>query len=99
MPTLGPTLSAIPAVIIAFVQAPILAVGVLALYVLIQQLENNFIVPKLMEKAVGLSPLAIIFALLVGGSLFGVIGAALAVPGAAIIHVILEDYFESSRER
>ena len=99
VPTLGPTLSAIPAVIIAFVQAPILAVGVLALYVLIQQLENNFIVPKLMEKAVGLSPLAIIFALLVGGSLFGVIGAALAVPGAAIIHVILEDYFESSRER
>src|SRR3990167_1457712 len=89
VPTLGPTLSAVPAVIIAFVQAPILAVGVLALYVLIQQLENNFIVPKLMEKAVGLSPLVIIFALLVGGSLFGVIGAALAVPAAAIIHVIL----------
>ena len=99
VPTLGPTLSAVPAVIIAFVQAPILAVGVLALYVLIQQLENNFIVPKLMEKAVGLSPLVIIFALLVGGSLFGVIGAALAVPGAAIVHVILEDYFESSRQR
>ncbi|HEX7455985.1 MAG TPA: AI-2E family transporter [Candidatus Nanoarchaeia archaeon] len=99
VPNFGPTISAIPAIIIAFVQAPILAVGVLALYILIQQLENNFIVPKLMEKAVGLSPLVIIFALLVGGSIFGVIGALLAVPAAAIVHVILEDHFEATKQR
>ena len=95
VPNVGPTISAIPAVIVAFVQAPILAVGVLALYILVQQLENTLIVPKLMEKAVGLSPLVIIFSLLTGGSLFGIIGALLAVPAAAIIHVIVEDYLES----
>ena len=95
VPNVGPTISAIPAVIVAFVQAPILAVGVLALYILVQQLENTLIVPKLMEKAVGLSPLVIIFSLLTGGSLFGIVGALLAVPAAAIIHVIVEDYLEA----
>ncbi len=99
VPNFGPTIAAIPAVIIAFVQAPILAVGVIALYLLIQQLENNIIVPKLMEKAVGLSPLVIIFSLLVGGTLFGVIGALLAVPAAAIIHVIIEDFMEAAKQK
>ena len=99
IPNFGPTISAIPAVIIAFVQAPILAVGVIALYILIQQLENNIIVPKLMERAVGLSPLVIIFSLLVGGTLFGVIGALLAVPAAAIVHVIIEDFMEAAKQK
>jgi predicted PurR-regulated permease PerM len=99
VPNFGPTIAAIPAVIIAFVQAPILAVGVIALYILIQQLENNIIVQKLMEKAVGLSPLVIIFSLLVGGTLFGVIGALLAVPAAAIIHVIIEDFMEAAKQK
>ncbi len=99
VPNFGPTIAAIPAVIIAFVQAPILAVGVIALYILIQQLENTIIVPKLMEKAVGLSPLVIIFSLLVGGTLFGVIGALLAVPAAAIVHVIIEDFMEAAKQK
>ena len=73
VPIIGPIVSVIPAVLVAFIQSPILAVGVVALYLLIQQLENTIIVPKLMEKAVGLSPLLIIFALLVGGSLFGLL--------------------------
>lgn len=96
---IGPIVAAVPAIIIAFVQFnnPIPALGVVALYVLIQQLENNLIVPKLMEKAVGVHPLAIIFALLVGGSLFGIIGAVLAVPIAATIQVILEDIHDHSK--
>lgn len=97
VPIIGPVVSAIPAVLVAFVQSPILAVGVVALYILIQQLENNLIVPKLMEKAVGLSPLLIIFALLVGGSLFGLLGAIIAVPAAAIGHVIFEDFRTTSK--
>jgi predicted PurR-regulated permease PerM len=99
VPNFGPTIAAIPAAIIAFVQAPILAIGVVALYVLIQQLENNIIVPKLMERAVGLSPLVIIFSLLVGGSVFGVVGALLAVPAAAIIHVVIEDFMEAAKQK
>ncbi|MEX0622241.1 MAG: AI-2E family transporter [Candidatus Woykebacteria bacterium] len=98
VPIVGPTVSAIPAALVAFVQSPVLAVGVIALYILIQQLENNIIVPKLMEKAVGLSPIVIIFALLVGGALFGIIGALVAVPAAAILHVIFEDFYETSKE-
>lgn len=99
VPNIGPTISAIPALMIAFVQSPILAIGVLALYILIQQLENNLIVPKLMEKAVGLSPIVIIFSLLVGGSIFGVVGAILSVPSAAIIHVIFEDYLIAASKK
>lgn len=94
IPMFGPTVAAIPAVIIAFVQSPILAIAVVALYILVQQLENNFLVPKIMEKAVGLSPLVTIFALGVGGTIFGVVGAAMAVPAAAIIQVVFEDYLE-----
>lgn len=97
VPIIGPIVSVIPAVLVAFIQSPILAVGVVALYLLIQQLENTIIVPKLMEKAVGLSPLLIIFALLVGGSLFGLLGAIIAVPVAAIGHVIFEDFRTTSK--
>jgi len=92
IPVIGPVVSAVPAVIIAFVQGPILGVATVALYILVQQLENNILVPKVMEKAIGLSPLVTIFALLVGGTLFGVIGAVLAVPAAAIGHVLIEDH-------
>jgi predicted PurR-regulated permease PerM len=90
---IGPIVAAVPAIIIALVQfgSPIPALGVAALYILVQQLENNLIVPKLMEKAVGVHPLAVILALLIGGSLFGIIGAVLAVPVAATAQVIIED--------
>lgn len=99
VPVIGPILSAVPAMIIAFVQSPVLAVAVVALYILVQQLENNVLVPKIMERAVGLSPIVTIFALLVGGTFFGLIGAALAVPAAALIQVILEDYIEAAKAR
>jgi len=96
IPTIGPIVSAIPAAIIAFTQGPLLGLGVIALYILIQQLENNILVPKVMEKAVGLSPLITIFSLLVGAALFGILGAVLAVPFAAITYLIVEDRIQSS---
>ncbi len=97
---IGPIFAAITAIVIALVQygSPIPALGVAALYILIQQLENNLIVPKVMQKAVGVHPLATILALLVGGSLFGIIGAALAVPIAATVQVVLEDIHSHSTE-
>lgn len=98
IPMVGPTIAAIPAIIIAFVQSPILAIAVLALYILVQQLENNFLVPKVMEKAVGLSPIVTIFALSIGGTLFGTIGAAMSVPAVAIIQVVFEDYLETVKK-
>ena len=97
---IGPIMSAVPAIIIALVQynSALPALGVTALYVLVQQLENNLLVPKIMNKAVGVHPLAIITALLIGGSLFGIMGAVLAVPFAATAQVIIEDLHEYSKE-
>lgn len=97
---IGPIIAAIPAIVIALVQygSPIPALGVAALYILVQQFENTLIVPKVMERAVGVHPLAIILALLIGGSLFGIIGAVLAVPIAATVQVVIEDIHEHSKE-
>lgn len=98
---IGPIVAAVVAIIIALVQygSPIPALGVTALYILIQQLENSIIVPKVMEKAVGVHPLATIFSLLVGASLFGIIGAVLAVPIVATVQVIFEDIHNHSESK
>lgn len=87
IPTLGPIIAAIPAVIVGLAISPIMAITVIAVYAGIQIAENNILVPKIMEKAVGLNPIIIIIAILVGGNLLGVVGALLSIPfiSAAII--------------
>jgi predicted PurR-regulated permease PerM len=94
IPIIGPIISAVPAVLIALTINPALAVAVLVLYLIIQQLEGHLIVPKVMEKAVGLNPLFVIISLLAGGALMGILGALLAVPAAVVIATILEDIRE-----
>ena len=89
IPNIGPTLSAIPAIIVAITIQPLMAVGVLALYVMVQVMENNFIVPQVMSKAIGVNPLVTIVALLIGFELAGVTGAVLAVPSVLIIKCML----------
>jgi predicted PurR-regulated permease PerM len=89
IPMLGPILAAVPAVFFALTQSPQLAVATLVLYVVVQQLENNLLVPKIMAQAVELHPLAVIVAIMIGGELFGVVGAVVAVPVAAAIAVVL----------
>lgn len=87
IPTLGPIIAAIPATIVALAISPVMAVTVILVYTGIQLAENNILVPKIMEKAVGLNPVVIIIAILIGGNLLGVIGALLSIPfvSAAII--------------
>jgi len=82
IPNIGPTISAVPAVIVPIVldKNPIMAVFVIALYVLIQQLENNLLVPRIMQSAVGIHPLVTIISIIIGLQLAGVVGAILAVP-------------------
>lgn len=81
LPSLGPTISAIPAIAIALFQNnPLSASMVTVLYIVIQQLENNFIVPKVMKENANLNPLVGILSILIGAKLFGVFGALLAVP-------------------
>lgn len=99
IPYLGPTLAAIPAVFLALTQSPLLALFVLILYVVVQWVENNIIVPKLMQKVVGLNPIVSIVVLLIGFKLAGVVGAILAIPVATAGSVFLKDLFEKrSRE-
>ncbi len=85
VPIIGPIISAIPAVLIGASISPAAAVAAIALYTVIQQLENHLIVPKVMGDAVNLHPAVVIFALIVGASLFGLWGAILAAPVVSLL--------------
>jgi predicted PurR-regulated permease PerM len=89
VPNLGPITSAIPALIIGLSRSPFLFFANLSLYVIVQQLENNLIVPLVMKKAVNLNPLVTLLSLLIGGNIAGVLGVLLAVPITLIIETIL----------
>lgn len=95
IPYIGPFLSVIPAVFFAFLQNPPLALAVLALYIIIQQLENHIIVPVVMSKSVGLNPVLVILGILIGGTLAGAIGAIIAIPVISGISVFVSDMFEA----
>jgi predicted PurR-regulated permease PerM len=94
IPVIGPILSAIPALAVAASVSPQKALLVLIFFVLQQQLENHVLVPKIMSRQVGVSAVTVIIALLIGGSLAGIVGAILAVPTAAILQVIAAELQE-----
>jgi len=98
VPIIGPFVTALPAVIVALTQSPLTALLTVVAYLVIQQLESNILAPNIMGKAVKLHPLAVVFALLVGGSLLGVIGAIVSVPLTAALSVILDE-IRASRQR
>jgi predicted PurR-regulated permease PerM len=94
IPVVGPILAAIPATIAAFTISPKAGLAVIIFFVVQQQTENHLLVPKIMARQVGVSPVVVIVALLIGGSLFGVLGAVLAVPTAAILQVVLQELLD-----
>lgn len=96
IPMVGPILGAIPAVIIALFISPLMALIVGLFYVFVQQLENHILVPQVMRKAVGLNPVIIISAMLIGAKLLGILGMILAVPVASSIGVILKEWPKSN---
>jgi predicted PurR-regulated permease PerM len=93
IPYVGPILSAIPAVVLTFIDSPARGVAVLVLYFVIQQIENNVLVPRVMQKVAGLNPIISIVALVVGLKFGGVAGAIFAIPVAMMASVILQDFF------
>lgn len=97
VPYIGPIAASIPAIVLAFLQDPIKGLMTLVLYVAVQQLENNILVPKIMQKVVGLNPVVSIVALMVGFNIFGIVGAILAVPVATMIAVLIEDLFSDEK--
>jgi len=95
VPYLGPILALIPALFLGFSQGgAITAFFVLILYIVIQQVENHILVPKIMQKAVGLNPVVSIVAILIGAHLSGIVGALLAIPVATALSVFIKDVLE-----
>jgi predicted PurR-regulated permease PerM len=99
IPYIGPFISAVPGIFIAFLQDPTLALIVAVMYYVIQSAENYFLVPKIMNRAVGLSPLVVLVSLLVGLKLAGILGVLLAIPVTASIQVIIQDVWNNRNER
>ncbi|MEK7101354.1 MAG: AI-2E family transporter [Patescibacteria group bacterium] len=97
VPNIGPTISAVPAVLIALTIHPLTALATVALYFLVQIIENNFLVPKVMEKAVGVNPLISILGLLIGLKIAGPAGAVLAIPLIIVIQTIGLEAFSFKR--
>jgi predicted PurR-regulated permease PerM len=99
IPVIGPTVGAVPALIVALLSSRWQFWCVLAFAFLLQKAENYFIVPRVMASKVSVSPLAVFIAFLIGASLLGVMGAILAIPVAAIAQVAFDEAFVRRRER
>jgi predicted PurR-regulated permease PerM len=92
LPTLGPILSAVPAVIVALTISPAMALVVVIAYLLIQMLENNLLVPQIMRHAVGLNPVIVILSIMIGAKLMGIAGALLAIPFLSFAIVVAKAF-------
>ena len=106
IPYIGPVLGALPPILVALFDNPISAIWVALLFLAIQQLEGHVVAPQVFGHTLRINPLLIIFALLFGAQLYGVIGALVSLPVAAILretviylrrHVVLERWSPSQR--
>lgn len=93
VPYVGPVLSAVPAVFLAFAQTggATLPIAVAVAFWIIQVVENNLLVPRVMQKAVGLNPIVSILAILIGAKLAGVVGILIAIPLVTVLSVFIEE--------
>lgn len=99
IPLVGATLGAIPAVVVAFFVSTGAGIATLVFYIVYQQLENYVIAPRIMNKAVDVSPAAVLLAALIGGSLLGFVGALMAIPAAASLKLIIQEVVKPKLER
>jgi predicted PurR-regulated permease PerM len=97
VPNIGPVLSAIPAVLVGLLISPLMGLAVVALYFLVQQLENNLIVPQIMAKETGINPLITILALLAGFQLGRITGTVLAVPLVILAETLIKELIASDK--
>ena len=89
VPSLGPIASSVPAILIGLSYSPVLGLYCAILYLIVQQLENNLVVPAVMKKVTGLHPIITLIAMVVGGKLAGIMGVLLAVPSTIFVETIL----------
>lgn len=92
VPMVGPLLGAIPAAAVALSIAPSKLIWVIVSTIIIQQLENSLLVPRVMRKAVGVNPFVSLLAIFAFSSFFGIAGALMAIPMAAIIQLLLDRF-------
>jgi predicted PurR-regulated permease PerM len=105
VPFIGPFLGALPPVLVALFQDPITAVWVALLFLALQQIEGHIVAPQIFSHTLRINPLLVIFALLVGGEVYGIVGALVELPLAAIAretfdylqrHLVLEPWGPAS---
>jgi predicted PurR-regulated permease PerM len=99
VPVIGPIVGTAPALVVALIHSRWQFWSVLVMVLLLQKAENFFIAPRVMARKVSISPLAAFIAFMMGGALFGILGAMMAIPMAAIVQVVFEEAFVARRER
>jgi predicted PurR-regulated permease PerM len=92
IPYLGPIVAAIPSIIIGFGISPIMGVFAAGVAILIQQLENYILVPKVMQKSIGVSPLVTLISLAIGTRLAGIVGAIISIPVVITLQILAKKY-------
>jgi len=92
VPIIGPLVSAVPAVIVGLGISPLMGLAVAVLYLVVQQLENHLLVPKVMEKSTGINPVVVLLCLAIGAKIAGVVGALMAIPVYLTFSVLVKLY-------
>lgn len=98
VPYLGPAIAITPALIVALVTSPVMLVKMIVVWTIVQLIEGKFISPQIMGKTLQIHPITIIFVILTAGNLFGIVGIVLAVPGYAVLKVIVSHVFQWFKE-
>lgn len=96
IPFIGPITSVVPAIFFAVTDSPLKAILVIVLYILVNQVEQHLVVPRVFKKTIGLNPVVVVLVLLVGAKVAGIIGLLLAVPLTIALVEIGRDLFEQS---
>lgn len=99
VPYLGPVIAITPALIVALVTSPAMLLKMVIVWTVVQLIEGKFISPQIMGKSLRVHPITIIFVILTAGKLFGVVGIILAVPGYAVLKVIVIHLFSFFKKR
>lgn len=99
VPYLGPVIAITPALVIAIVDSPFMLLQLIFVWTIVQLVEGKFITPNIMGKSLSVHPITIIFVLLTFGSLFGVAGVILGIPGYALLKVLVTHLFSLVKRR
>lgn len=99
IPYFGPLIGAVPAVLIALLESPALALKVIIVLVVVQQIESQVIAPQVLGRSLGLHPLVVIFVLLLGGKFFGLVGLIFAVPFTALLRILFRHFIDLAANR